>query len=292
MRKLIYALIPVLLALCSCGGDKNGGNEPLRDIVVTRTLMNHVVNSASGAVDGVNTSDYNIVIDRNNLTADLSTSLTINGAKTAVALHDIKVDYDQDVQWVTFKPSSTLGGSDELTVSGYYDIFNDVIKLELIFGDDYKVNATKPTIYYTSTLTTTDTIGNTYKFADALYTFAIDPAKMTADVTISDITLSKTTGRITQLRYQGLDVTATSTGFLVQGKDIEVVPIKGVSTESVWDYSGLSWMDRFVNNNAVAKYQLKELNSSLYLPTGEMSAEWSTPVYSSIATGKYYKDQD
>ena len=131
MRKLIYALIPVLLALCSCGGDKNGGNEPLRDIVVTRTLMNHVVNSASGAVDGVNTSDYNIVIDRNNLTADLSTSLTINGAKTAVALHDIKVDYDQDVQWVTFKPSSTLGGSDELTVSGYYDIFNDVIKLEV-----------------------------------------------------------------------------------------------------------------------------------------------------------------
>ena len=291
MKHLIYILIPVLAALCACGDD-NGGNEPLRDVIVTRTLMNHVVNATSGAVDGISTSDYHLIINRNNLTADISTNIDLNGSNTAIDLPDIKVEYEQDIQWVTFKQTKAIAGSQMVTISGYYDIFNDVIKLEMDIDGQYKVNATRPTLYYTSTLTTTDTIGDTYKHENALYTFAIDPTKMKADVTISDIRLSKTTGVITQLKYEGLDLEPTSTGFIVKGKDIELVPIKGVSTESVWDFSGLTWMDRFVNNNAVPKYQLKELNSSLYLGTGEMSAEWSTPVYESVASGKYYKDKD
>ncbi len=291
MKHFIYILIPVLAALCACGDD-DGGNEPLRDVIVTRTLMNHVVNASSGAVEGISASDYHLIIDRNNLTADLSTDISLNGSSTAIDLPNIKVDYEQDIQWVTFKQTKAVAGSKTVTVSGYYDIFNDVIKLEMDIDGQYKVNATRPTVYYTSTLTTTDTIGDTYKHENALYTFAINPTELKADVTISDIRLSKTTGIITQLKYEGLDVELTSTGFLLKGKDIEVVPIKGVSTESVWDYSGLTWMDRFVNNNAVPKYKLEELNASLYLGTGEMSIEWSTPVYKSIGSGKYYKDKD
>ncbi|MBP5498166.1 MAG: hypothetical protein J6X81_02190 [Muribaculaceae bacterium] len=264
-----------LIVLGACGGED--GPDPLRNIVVTRTLLSHVSDANGGTVKKVSVSDYKIVVNRAELYATIEAKVNTGAAAQDVRLR-AAIDYDSERQWVAFKGNE---------LSGYYDIFNDEFNLTYTIGSS-KVIATKPTLFFTKTETVTDTVGSSYKYSGALYSFEIHPESLTADVAISDITLSKTTGRISQLKYLGLNVEFTPTGYKVKGEKIPLVPIAAVKTESAWDYDGLSWMDRFVNKNAVLKYELSHMDANLYITTSEMDASWSTPVYSSKATGSYY----
>ena len=280
MKKILRYLSVALCALLlwSCG---DGGEEPPHNVSVKRVLVSHVVD---GSDVTLSRGTFSIEVNRASQVASISGTV----AGVSLNLTDIKVAYDLSIQYVEFEPwQGDVNGHKVMITSGYYDIYNDLIVLRMEV-DGKKVELTRESVFFMTTKTESDSLKMHYTYSNALYDFTIDTDKMTATVTMGNIGFSSNRGVITRLRYSGLSVSLTESGYEITGEEVWPEPIDLTRDSATGEIDRtLTWVDIYASQHP-DKYVLNTFRANLDLAAESLDGEFVTPFYQVKMKGKYF----
>ena len=198
MKKLFLslALVATALAFTSCGDDEPNQDQPVKETIQGKDLINWTIKAADNTTNYVETADYTFNIERTNNEATVS--VIAQGVqfdshmpiKVSFRMEDIKAKAFDD-NFVRFKAESVKFFDPETgeentrykltNVKGYVDKKNNVYSL------DYTVNDTWRVLVCNSTVSTLVADNDYTAPSELYYTYKIDISTMKAEVFIYNV---------------------------------------------------------------------------------------------------------
>lgn len=234
MKKFILSLALMALALpfTSCTNDEPIQDEPVKETLTCKGLINSTITIKSNTVNYIETADYIFNIE---YTKDEATvSVIAQGVKfdshmpvkVSFRMEDIKVKgFEENA--IAFGAASVKFFNPEtgeentnytLTdVRGYIDKKNEVFTLTYIVNGTWRVQVTSPTIR--SYVANNDYTAPT----ETYYIYKIDIEKMKAEVFLHNVQFKvggASSPVLKKISIPDLDVTPTATGFDLSGNNI------------------------------------------------------------------------
>ena len=222
---LSLALVATALAFTSCTNDEPNQEQPVKETIQGKDLINWTIKAADNSTNYVETADYTFNIERTKNEATVS--VLAQGVqfdshmpiKVSFRMEDIKASAFDD-NFVRFKAESVkfydpeTGVENEkyklTNVRGYVDKKNNVYSL------DYTVNGTWRVLVCNSTVSSLVT-DNDYSAASELYyTYKIDVANRKAEVFIYNVQFTvggATSPVLKKISIPNLDVEFTTLNY-------------------------------------------------------------------------------
>ncbi len=239
MKKILLslALVATALAFTSCTDDEPNQEQPVKETIQGKDLINWTIKAADNTTNYVETADYTFNIERTKNEATVS--VLAQGVqfdshmpfKVSFRMEDIKAS-SFDENFVRFKAESVKFFDPETgeenakykltNVRGYVDKKNNVYSL------DYTVNGTWRVLVCNSTVSTLVTDNNYNATSELYYTYKIDVATRKAEVFIYNVQFTvggATSPVLKKISIPNLDVEFTTLNYteLTDVDDITII---------------------------------------------------------------------
>ena len=239
MKKILLslALVATALAFTSCTDDEPNQEQPVKETIQGKDLINWTIKAADNTTNYVETADYTFNIERTKNEATVS--VLAQGVqfdshmpfKVSFRMEDIKAS-SFDENFVRFKAESVKFFDPETgeenakykltNVRGYVDKKNNVYSL------DYTVNGTWRVLVCNSTVSSLVTDNNYNATSELYYTYKIDVANRKAEVFIYNVQFQvggATSPVLKKISIPNLDVEFTTLNYseLTDVDDITIV---------------------------------------------------------------------
>lgn len=234
---LSLALVATALAFTSCGDDEPNQEQPVKETIQGKDLINWTIKAADNTTNYVETADYTFNIERTKNEATVS--VLAQGVqfdshmpfKVSFRMEDIKAS-SFDENFVRFKAESVKFYDPETgeenakykltNVRGYVDKKNNVYSL------DYTVNGTWRVLVCNSTVSSLVTDNNYNATSELYYTYKIDVANRKAEVFIYNVQFQvggATSPVLKKISIPNLDVEFTTLNYteLTDVDDITII---------------------------------------------------------------------
>ena len=234
---LSLALVATALAFTSCGDDEPNQEQPVKETIQGKDLINWTIKAADNTTNYVETADYTFNIERTKNEATVS--VLAQGVqfdshmpfKVSFRMEDIKASAFDD-NFVRFKAESVKFYDPETgeenakykltNVRGYVDKKNNVYSL------DYTVNGTWRVLVCNSTVSSLVTDNNYNATSELYYTYKIDVANRKAEVFIYNVQFQvggATSPVLKKISIPNLDVEFTTLNYteLTDVDDITII---------------------------------------------------------------------
>lgn len=214
MRKVfsIFTLAMLLLATTACSEDKN---DDINYKVQGEFLNNSVRISTNQSVCVSSSLSY-IEWNVNANTMSVNYTVTIEGSNTVTLnIKDVQLTPNNTLACYTFETPE--GGSGVTAVKGYYSPDTGNFFIEFTANGTHRIISAAQLFFYVKC--TVNNLVDTSKPAkvndNAGMLIEINPNTMKANVAIANFALDTESGVIQTVRFQGLNVEATSDGYKV-----------------------------------------------------------------------------
>ena len=239
MKKFLLslALVATALAFTSCTDDEPNQEQPVKETVQGKDLINWTIKAADNTTNYVETADYTFNIERTKNEATVS--VLAQGVQfdshmpfeVSFRMEDIKASAFDD-NFVRFKAESVKFFDPETgeenakykltNVRGYVDKKNNVYSL------DYTVNGTWRVLVCNSTVSSLVTDNNYNATSELYYTYKIDVANRKAEVFIYNVQFQvggATSPVLKKISIPNLDVEFTTLNYteLTDVDDITII---------------------------------------------------------------------
>lgn len=239
MKKFLLslALVATALAFTSCTDDEPNQEQPVKETIQGKDLINWTIKAADNTTNYVETADYTFNIERTKNEATVS--VLAQGVQfdshmpfeVSFRMEDIKAS-SFDENFVRFKAESVKFYDPETgeenakykltNVRGYVDKKNNVYSL------DYTVNGTWRVLVCNSTVSSLVTDNNYNATSELYYTYKIDVANRQAEVFIYNVQFQvggATSPVLKKISIPNLDVEFTTLNYteLTDVDDITIV---------------------------------------------------------------------
>ncbi len=239
MKKILLslALVATALAFTSCTDDEPNQEQPVKETIQGKDLINWTIKAADNTTNYVETADYSFNIERTKNEATVS--VLAQGVqfdshmpfKVSFRMEDIKASSFDD-NFVRFKAESVKFYDPETgeenakykltNVRGYVDKKNNVYSL------DYTVNGTWRVLVCNSTVSSLVTDNNYNATSELYYTYKIDVANRKAEVFIYNVQFQvggATSPVLKKISIPNLDVEFTTLNYteLTDVDDITII---------------------------------------------------------------------
>ena len=239
MKKILLslALVATALAFTSCTDDEPNQEQPVKETIQGKDLINWTIKAADNTTNYVETADYTFNIERTKNEATVS--VLAQGVqfdshmpfKVSFRMEDIKASTFDD-NFVRFKAESVKFFDPETgeenakykltNVRGYVDKKNNVYSL------DYTVNGTWRVLVCNSTVSTLVTDNDYTAPSELYYTYKIDVANRKAEVFIYNVQFTvggATSPVLKKISIPNLDVEFTTLNYteLTDVDDITII---------------------------------------------------------------------
>ena len=239
MKKILLslALVATALAFTSCTDDEPNQEQPVKETIQGKDLINWTIKAADNTTNYVETADYTFNIERTKNEATVS--VLAQGVqfdshmpfKVSFRMEDIKAS-SFDENFVRFKAESVKFFDPETgeenakykltNVRGYVDKKNNVYSL------DYTVNGTWRVLVCNSTVSSLVTDNNYNATSELYYTYKIDVANRKAEVFIYNVQFQvggATSPVLKKISIPNLDVEFTTLNYteLTDVDDITII---------------------------------------------------------------------
>lgn len=239
MKKFLLslALVATALAFTSCGDDEPNQEQPVKETIQGKDLINWTIKAADNTTNYVETADYTFNIERTKNEATVS--VLAQGVQfdshmpfeVSFRMEDIKAS-SFDENFVRFKAESVKFYDPETgeenakykltNVRGYVDKKNNVYSL------DYTVNGTWRVLVCNSTVSSLVTDNNYNATSELYYTYKIDVANRKAEVFIYNVQFQvggATSPVLKKISIPNLDVEFTTLNYteLTDVDDITII---------------------------------------------------------------------
>ena len=239
MKKILLslALVATALAFTSCTDDEPNQEQPVKETIQGKDLINWTIKAADNTTNYVETADYTFNIERTKNEATVS--VLAQGVqfdshmpfKVSFRMEDIKAS-SFDENFVRFKAESVKFYDPETgeenakykltNVRGYVDKKNNVYSL------DYTVNGTWRVLVCNSTVSSLVTDNNYNATSELYYTYKIDVANRKAEVFIYNVQFQvggATSPVLKKISIPNLDVEFTTLNYteLTDVDDITII---------------------------------------------------------------------
>ncbi len=239
MKKILLslALVATALAFASCTDDEPNQEQPVKETVQGKDLINWTIKAADNTTNYVETADYTFNIERTKNEATVS--VLAQGVQfdshmpfeVSFRMEDIKASTFDD-NFVRFKAESVKFFDPETgeenakykltNVRGYVDKKNNVYSL------DYTVNGTWRVLVCNSTVSSLVTDNNYNATSELYYTYKIDVANRKAEVFIYNVQFQvggATSPVLKKISIPNLDVEFTTLNYteLTDVDDITII---------------------------------------------------------------------
>ena len=239
MKKFLLslALVATALAFTSCTDDEPNQEQPVKETIQGKDLINWTIKAADNTTNYVETADYTFNIERTKNEATVS--VLAQGVQfdshmpfeVSFRMEDIKASSFDD-NFVRFKAESVKFFDPETgeenakykltNVRGYVDKKNNVYSL------DYTVNGTWRVLVCNSTVSSLVTDNNYNATSELYYTYKIDVANRKAEVFIYNVQFQvggATSPVLKKISIPNLDVEFTTLNYteLTDVDDITIV---------------------------------------------------------------------
>ena len=234
---LSLALVATALAFTSCGDDEPNQEQPVKETIQGKDLINWTIKAADNTTNYVETADYTFNIERTKNEATVS--VLAQGVQfdshmpfeVSFRMEDIKAS-SFDENFVRFKAESVKFYDPETgeenakykltNVRGYVDKKNNVYSL------DYTVNGTWRVLVCNSTVSSLVTDNNYNATSELYYTYKIDVANRKAEVFIYNVQFQvggATSPVLKKISIPNLDVEFTTLNYteLTDVDDITII---------------------------------------------------------------------
>ena len=239
MKKFLLslALVATALAFTSCTDDEPNQEQPVKETIQGKALINWTIKAADNTTNYVETADYTFNIERTKNEATVS--VLAQGVQfdshmpfeVSFRMEDIKASSFDD-NFVRFKAESVKFYDPETgeenakykltNVRGYVDKKNNVYSL------DYTVNGTWRVLVCNSTVSSLVTDNNYNATSELYYTYKIDVANRKAEVFIYNVQFQvggATSPVLKKISIPNLDVEFTTLNYteLTDVDDITII---------------------------------------------------------------------
>ena len=239
MKKFLLSLVLVAtaLAFASCTNDEPNQEQPVKETIQGKDLINWTIKAADNTTNYVETADYTFNIERTKNEATVS--VLAQGVQfdshmpfeVSFRMEDIKAS-SFDENFVRFKAESVKFFDPETgeenakykltNVRGYVDKKNNVYSL------DYTVNGTWRVLVCNSTVSSLVTDNNYNATSELYYTYKIDVANRKAEVFIYNVQFQvggATSPVLKKISIPNLDVEFTTLNYteLTDVDDITII---------------------------------------------------------------------
>ena len=239
MKKFLLslALVATALAFTSCTDDEPNQEQPVKETIQGKDLINWTIKAADNTTNYVETADYTFNIERTKNEATVS--VLAQGVQfdshmpfeVSFRMEDIKASSFDD-NFVRFKAESVKFFDPETgeenakykltNVRGYVDKKNNVYSL------DYTVNGTWRVLVCNSTVSSLVTDNNYNATSELYYTYKIDVANRKAEVFIYNVQFQvggATSPVLKKISIPNLDVEFTTLNYteLTDVDDITII---------------------------------------------------------------------
>ena len=239
MKKILLslALVATALAFTSCTDDEPNQEQPVKETIQGKDLINWTIKAADNTTNYVETADYSFNIERTKNEATVS--VLAQGVQfdshmpfeVSFRMEDIKAS-SFDENFVRFKAESVKFYDPETgeenakykltNVRGYVDKKNNVYSL------DYTVNGTWRVLVCNSTVSSLVTDNNYNATSELYYTYKIDVANRKAEVFIYNVQFQvggATSPVLKKISIPNLDVEFTTLNYteLTDVDDITII---------------------------------------------------------------------
>ena len=239
MKKILLslALVATALAFTSCTDDEPNQEQPVKETIQGKDLINWTIKAADNTTNYVETADYTFNIERTKNEATVS--VLAQGVQfdshmpieVSFRMEDIKAS-SFDENFVRFKAESVKFYDPETgeenakykltNVRGYVDKKNNVYSL------DYTVNGTWRVLVCNSTVSSLVTDNNYNATSELYYTYKIDVANRKAEVFIYNVQFQvggATSPVLKKISIPNLDVEFTTLNYteLTDVDDITII---------------------------------------------------------------------
>ena len=239
MKKILLslALVATALAFTSCTDDEPNQEQPVKETIQGKDLINWTIKAADNTTNYVETADYTFNIERTKNEATVS--VLAQGVQfdshmpfeVSFRMEDIKAS-SFDENFVRFKAESVKFFDPETgeenakykltNVRGYVDKKNNVYSL------DYTVNGTWRVLVCNSTVSSLVTDNNYNATSELYYTYKIDVANRKAEVFIYNVQFQvggATSPVLKKISIPNLDVEFTTLNYteLTDVDDITII---------------------------------------------------------------------
>lgn len=239
MKKFLLslALVATALAFTSCTNDEPNQEQPVKETIQGKDLINWTIKAADNTTNYVETADYTFNIERTKNEATVS--VLAQGVQfdshmpfeVSFRMEDIKAS-SFDENFVRFKAESVKFYDPETgeenakykltNVRGYVDKKNNVYSL------DYTVNGTWRVLVCNSTVSSLVTDNNYNATSELYYTYKIDVANRKAEVFIYNVQFQvggATSPVLKKISIPNLDVEFTTLNYteLTDVDDITII---------------------------------------------------------------------
>lgn len=234
---LSLALVATALAFTSCTNDEPNQEQPVKETIQGKDLINWTIKAADNTTNYVETADYTFNIERTKNEATVS--VLAQGVQfdshmpfeVSFRMEDIKAS-SFDENFVRFKAESVKFYDPETgeenakykltNVRGYVDKKNNVYSL------DYTVNGTWRVLVCNSTVSSLVTDNNYNATSELYYTYKIDVANRKAEVFIYNVQFQvggATSPVLKKISIPNLDVEFTTLNYteLTDVDDITII---------------------------------------------------------------------
>ncbi|MBQ9585597.1 MAG: hypothetical protein IJR20_06335 [Muribaculaceae bacterium] len=234
---LSLALVATALTFASCTDDEPNKEQPVKETIQGKDLINWTIKAADNTTNYVETADYTFNIERTKNEATVS--VLAQGVqfdshmpfKVSFRMEDIKASSFDD-NFVRFKAESVKFFDPETgeenakykltNVRGYVDKKNNVYSL------DYTVNGTWRVLVCNSTVSSLVTDNNYNATSELYYTYKIDVANRKAEVFIYNVQFQvggATSPVLKKISIPNLDVEFTTLNYteLTDVDDITII---------------------------------------------------------------------
>ena len=239
MNKILLslALVATALAFTSCTNDEPNQEQPVKETIQGKDLINWTIKAADNTTNYIETADYTFNIERTKNEATVS--VLAQGVQfdshmpfeVSFRMEDIKAS-SFDENFVRFKAESVKFYDPETgeenakykltNVRGYVDKKNNVYSL------DYTVNGTWRVLVCNSTVSSLVTDNNYNATSELYYTYKIDVANRKAEVFIYNVQFQvggATSPVLKKISIPNLDVEFTTLNYteLTDVDDITII---------------------------------------------------------------------
>jgi len=273
---LLLALA-LIMGMVACGDEDTPGKGGSSERTVNTTMLNHVVNNATGEVL-VATTTNKLTFDTAAHTASLELNYSDGSTVHTISAPNLTANPSR----LGFYKLSMPSQNSQLTdLSGYIDFNESAMRYAYTTSSGYRVISTLKEVYYLSTntvLTYSDSTASTTS-EGTMYQFTINPTTMTATVQVMMILDAQDHKYFESITGRDVPVTATATGYTVHGTNIETTAIYRAYDSSTGSSTKTSNKYPFTTFDATLNLETETLEAS-YVLAGKVTAKASGQTYS------------